>query len=115
MINIISSKYRDKRFFYIRPEKVATDFIEKLKDIVEIREEIIYRTVCKNFSNLEENSIVIATSPSTVNCLFKRDVPKDTIFVAIGETTLKAIPDTFKRYVAPERTIESCYKLAKEI
>jgi len=115
LIDLITSKYQDSRFLYLRPEKVTINFVERLKNSVDIREEILYRTKCREYGDIYPNSIVIATSPSTVECLLKRDIPKTTVFVAIGETTSKAIPDSFQKYIAPHRTIESCYQLAQEL
>ena len=115
LIDIIKSKYAKKRFLYIRPKEVTIDFKQELDNFVKFKEEILYQTKCKEYSQILEKSIVIATSPSTVKCLLKKEVPKETIFIAIGKTTLKAIPDKFKKFQAHERTIESCYQLAKTL
>jgi len=112
----IIKNYSDRKFLYIRPKIVASDIVEVLQNSgIFIQETILYETVCREIKNIRANSIIIATSPSTVNCLLKKSIPANSIFIAIGTTTFKAIPNRFQKYIAPHQTIESCINLAKTI
>jgi len=111
LVDVIKSKYGNYKFLYIRPEKVISDF----GSLPNVREVITYRTRCKNSYPIPPNSIVIASSPSVVKCLLKREIPNNTIFVAIGETTAKTIPAQFQTFTSSKRDLDSCYKLAKEL
>ncbi|EJF07696.1 uroporphyrinogen-III synthase [Thiovulum sp. ES] len=114
---LILEKFKDKKFLYFRPQKVAREIGKNLQNFgVFKKEEIVYQTVCKKSNAIEKNSFIIATSPLSVKCLFKNsEVPNDAIFIAIGETTKKAIPDHFQIFVANEQSLESCFKLYKKI
>lgn len=112
----ILDNFTNRKFLYIRPEIVASNLTERLIDSgVQIIESILYKTVCADFGVIEVNSIIIATSPSTVNCLLKKEIPENSIFVAIGTTTFKAIPNKYEKYISEHQTINSCIKYAKEI
>jgi len=112
----IIQNYSNRKFLYIRPKIVASNIVGVLQSSgISIQENILYKTVCREIDEVYENSIIIATSPSTINCLLKKEIPKSSIFIAIGTTTLKAIPERFKKYLAPHQTIQSCIDLAKQI
>jgi len=112
----ILNKFSDKKLLYIRPEIVASNLIDILKKHnAQLSEKILYRTVCKEFSEKFYSPIFIVTSPSTLKCLLEKEIPDDSIFVAIGETTFKEIPEKYDRFTAKAQTIESCISLARAL
>jgi uroporphyrinogen-III synthase len=114
---LILENFHENKFIYFRPQEVAREIGKNLrKKNISVKEEIVYKTVCKKQKEIEKGSIVIATSPLSVKCLFQNSkVPKETIFIAIGQTTKKAIPKEFKILVADEPSLNSCYKKAVAI
>ena len=115
----IIDKFKDKKILYIRPKVVSFDsraFLQKSG--IDIKEEIIYETLCVEYTNidLEQNSIIIFTSPSTIECFFK-NFKWDSSFkaVVIGKSTLKNLPQNIDAFVAKEPTISACVQKAKEL
>jgi uroporphyrinogen-III synthase len=118
VLELILNEFHDRRFLYIRPKRVALDLSRELKTRgIFVVNKILYETRCKiSREIISEDSIVIATSPSTLKCFFQNyTVPKSTKFVSIGETTAKTVPAEFITVVPPEPSLEACYKLAKKI
>jgi uroporphyrinogen-III synthase len=119
LANDIIKHFKNYKLLYIRPKVVAFDTKSFLqKEGIDIKEKIIYETVCNKpqIKSLEKNSIIIFTSPSTIECFFKT-FNWDSSFkaVVIGKTTLENLPKNIKVYVAKEQTISSCVERAKEI
>ena len=111
--------FSNKKILYIRPKVVSFDSYSYLKKHnIDIKEAIIYQTKCKEQKGveLEKNSIIIFTSPSTIECFFK-SFEWDSSFraVVIGKATLKHLSSDIKAYVASEATIASCVEKAREI
>jgi uroporphyrinogen-III synthase len=116
LANLILEKYSDKRFLYVRPKKIisAMPKILKTQNII-FNEIILYETICNKIEHIQENSIIIATSPSTIECLLKnQNPPKNTIFIAIGKKTLKIIPKNYISYLSPKQTIESSIEFSNK-
>ena len=119
LANDILKYFSNKKILYIRPKVVSFDSYNFLKrHNIDIKEAIIYETVCKEYKSkvLEKNSIIIFTSPSTINCFFK-SFKWDNSFIAvvIGKSTLKNLPKGVKAVVADTPTIDSCIKKAKSV
>jgi uroporphyrinogen-III synthase len=114
---MIKERYNNRTFLYLRPEKVAREIAKNLKQKkIRVEEIVVYKTKCFNSGKINKRSILIATSPSSVACLLKNFiVPKDSIFVSIGITTAKSIPEYFEKHLSEEQTLESCYEKAKEL
>ena len=111
--------FNDRKILYIRPEVVSFDSYNYLKkEGIAIKEAIVYKTKCKSYKNreLEENSTIIFTSPSTIKCFFK-SFKWDSSYkaVVIGKATLSHLPKEIEVYVAKEPTIASCVEKAIEI
>jgi len=111
--------FSDRKILYIRPEVVSFDSYNYLKkEGIAIKEAIVYKTKCKSYKNreLEENSTIIFTSPSTIKCFFK-SFKWDNSYkaVVIGKATLSHLPKEIEVYVAKEPTIASCVEKAIEI
>jgi len=117
LVKTILKNYSDKKILYIRPKIVASNIVEILeKENIDIFETILYETLCLNKKDkIDSDSIIIATSPSTIRCLLKNIIPENSIFIAIGKTTFDAIPERFQRYIAPIQTIQSCIESAKKL
>ncbi len=116
----IIEKFKDRIILYPRPNVVSFNHKAYLEQYgITIEEKVIYKTLCKEYNNktLEPNSVIIFTSPSTIECFFK-NFKWDKTFqaIVIGKTTLKNIPkEVEKVFVAKEPTIAACVVKAKEI
>ncbi len=110
-------KYKYNKILFIRGKEIANDLKEMVKNDVEIDEAIVYETVCKKQKRkIKDNSVIIFTSPSTVKCFFEQyDWKESYKAVAIGETTAKELPQTFKIYIPDTPTFDECIKLANSI
>ena len=115
----IVKNFKNSKILYIRPKAISFDsksFLEK--EGIFIKEEILYETNCKKYSNkqLPKNSIIIFTSPSTIECFFK-SFKWDSSFLAvvIGKSTLQKLPKNVTAYVAKRATIDSCVEKAIDI
>jgi uroporphyrinogen-III synthase len=116
----IIEKFKNKKILYPRPNVISFDhksFLEQYN--IAIEEKIIYKTTCKEYQNtkLKPNSIIIFTSPSTIQCFFKNfKWDKSFQAIVIGKTTLKNIPkEVEKVFIAKEPTIKACVEKAKEV
>jgi uroporphyrinogen-III synthase len=114
---LILKKYRDRKFLYVRPEKIISKLPEILRERgVELQEATLYQTACREIEPIEERSIVIVTAPSTIKCLFKfQKPPLSTVFVAIGEKSFKAIPEEFEKYISQEQTLKSAIQFSLKL
>lgn len=108
---------KNKKVIYIRALKVVSNLLKELrKNSIDIDELISYKTVCNDNLNkeIENNSIIIFTSPSSINCFFKKYIWKDSYkAIVIGKTTGKYMPKDIKYEISPKTSIEECIKLAK--
>jgi len=111
---------KDKKTLYIRPKKVVSNIKNILKENDIICDEIItYETGCRkilNIKKLEKNSIIIFTSPSTIDCFFKNYNWDDSYTaIAIGDTTASYFPKDKNIVISKLQTIESCVQIAKTL
>ena len=115
----IIKQFKDKKILYIRPKKVAFDSKKFLSSNgLSINEKILYETSCVEYENIDikKRSIIIFTSPSTIECFFKNFKWDDSFkAVVIGESTLNNLPKNVNAFVAKEPTIDACIEKAKEI
>lgn len=111
---------KDTKWLYLRAKVVASDFASTCRDEgYEIDEALVYESVCsndiKNFC-LEEDSILIFTSPSSVKCFLQtHTIDEGQQVIVIGKTTAKALPKNSRYIVSQETTIQSCIKIAKNL
>ncbi|WP_072680555.1 uroporphyrinogen-III synthase [Arcobacter sp. LA11] len=110
---------KDKRCLYIRAKKVVSNLVDILKkNNICIDELITYKTVSNIDSldkEIENNSTIVFTSPSSVNCFFKKYQWNDTLrAIVIGKTTAKYLPENIKYEISSSTSIEECIKLAKK-
>ncbi len=108
---------KGKRTLYLRAKNVASDLYDLLnaKGIV-CDEQIVYETSCKPFDQkivLPKNSIIIFSSPSTIDCFFK-NADWDTTYtaIAIGHTTAQCFPQEITPYIAETTSIDACIRKA---
>ena len=114
---IIKEYPKEKRWLYLRAKEVASDFVQKCKiDGYDIDEEIIYESSCSKeilAVNIEEESILIFTSPSSVECFLKEKIfQQNQKVIVIGKTTAKRLPENVKYIQSNKTTIQSCIDLA---
>jgi len=65
---------------------------------------------------IEKDSILIFTSPSSVDCFLKNHtISNNNKVIVIGNTTAKALPKNTDYIVSSETTIENCMKIAMKI
>ncbi len=109
---------KDKKVLYIRASKTVSDLTEILKSSnIDIEELVAYKTSCKKVDKkLENNSIFVFTSPSSVQCFFKNYNWHESYYaVCIGETTAKYLPSEIKYKISSKTSIEECIKVAQEL
>lgn len=117
LIDILSNK----QVLYIRSEKILSNITNILKkNDININELITYKTICNKTPNTikipPSNSIIIFSSPSTINCFFNIYKWNYTYkAIVIGETTASYMQKYISNYdVSEELSIESCIKKAKD-
>lgn len=116
----IVEKFAKKKLLYLRPREVSFDSKAYLeKNGVTLAEQVIYETSCLNYATQDKpknNSIIIFTSPSTINCFFKNfEWHSSYTAVLIGKATQKHLPKGCGFVVADEPLIEACVKKAEEL
>lgn len=111
---------KNKKVLYIRGSKVVTNLVETLNSNGAICDEaIVYQTVCVEFKKrikLPKNSVIIFSSPSTIEC-FLKNAQWDESYkaVSIGHTTEKYFPSYITPYVSETTSLDSCVKKAIEL
>ncbi|MDX9813118.1 MAG: uroporphyrinogen-III synthase [Sulfurimonas sp.] len=111
---------KGKKVLYIRGERSVSNIADILNENgVECDEAKVYKTDCKSQENkptFPKNSIIIFSSPSTIECFLKNTEWDDSfIAISIGRTTLKHFPEYIDPIVADTTSLESCVELALEI
>ncbi len=120
LADIIINGYPDKKWLYPRPEVVASDFVEKVRRAGVILEDaIVYKTSCNAEAgniDLEDNAVLIFTSPFTIDCFLQfyefRTTHK---VVAIGKTTNAALPESVKAVMPETPSVDNCVTLARQL
>ena len=115
----IKSFPKTKKWLYLRAKTVASNFVELCKnDGYSIDEVIVYESDCSKAIQkvfVEENAILIFTSPSSVKCYLKNyNFTQNQTLIVIGKTTAKALPDGINYILSDKTTIDSCITIAKE-
>lgn len=104
---------KSKKWLYLRAEKVASDFAQRLReDGFFIDEAVVYKSQCSKdiaMVSVEEDATLIFTSPSSVKCFLEHHtINKRNKVVVIGKTTAKILPSSVNYTMAQKPTIESC-------
>jgi uroporphyrinogen-III synthase len=118
IIDNLKNKYKNKKLLYLRGDKVVSNLVDILnKNDIKCDQIIVYKTVCKNYNikpDISKNSIIIFTSPSTIECFFK-NFSWDSSYkaISIGKTTAKYFPNYITPIIADNTSIQSCINKAK--
>ena len=116
----IEKFFNDRNILYLRPKIISFDSKSYLKKSdIELKEQVLYETSCISYQINEqpiEDSIIIFTSPSTINCFFKNFKWNSSYTaILIGNATKEHLPKECDFLVADEPLIDSCIKKAVEI
>ena len=116
----IKSLLKGKKALYLRPKVVVSRVSDIIKSGgVDIDEKIIYETICNDCSSFQsppKNSIIIFSSPSTIECFFKYFKWNKTYkAIVIGKNTAKFMPKEIEYKLSPKQTLESCIELGLKI
>jgi len=116
----ISSDLKGKKVLYISGAKVVSNLIAILQENnVQCDRLVLYETVCKEYKKkikIAKNSIIIFSSPSTIEC-FLNNVKWDESYTAIsiGDTTAKFFPEYIQPVIAKNTSLESCVEKGLEL
>ena len=108
---------QNKKVLYVKALKTVSNLVGILKENkIQLDELVAYETSCKETNiQLEDNSIFIFTSPSSVECFFKQYSWKDSFkAIAIGKTTADYLPKNVNFTITNETSIDECVNLAKQ-
>jgi uroporphyrinogen-III synthase len=112
---------KDKKSIFLRASKVISKLDTILKDNnIDLDDIAIYQTILKKHidKNLQppKNSIIIFSSPSTIEGFFKHfNWDKSYKAVAIGKVTKQHLPLNIDCLVSPKPSLESCVKFSKNL
>ena len=109
---------KGKKVLYIRAKRTVSSLADILKEnSIDVESIITYETVCSDKKiSIEDNAIIIFTSPSSVECFFKKYEWQGSYkAVVIGETTAKYLPKHIEYFVSSKTSVEECIKLASKL
>ena len=120
LVKNIENFSKDTKWLYLRAKLIASNFVQKSKDKgYKIDEEILYASECSKEIldvRVKESSILIFTSPSSIECFLKNNsIHPESNIIVIGETTAKHLPEGVKYTVSENTSIQSCIELALKI
>lgn len=120
LISQIKKFSKDTKWLYLRAKVVASDFVNRCRDDgYNIDESIVYESDCSQEildAEVEDNSILIFTSPSSLNCFLKtHTISKKNKIIVIGKTTAKALPKDLEYFISEKTTIDSCMQIALKL
>ncbi len=113
---------KNKKVLYLRGAKVVSSLVDILNNNVDsdiqCDEVVVYESVCKEFDSnikLPKNSIIIFSSPTTIEC-FLKNITWDKSFkaIAIGKTTAKYFPSYITPLISETTSLQSCVQKAQE-
>ena len=109
---------KNKKTLYVRAKKTVSNLPNILREnSIDVDELISYETVCnKNLKEieLEDNSTIIFTSPSSIECFFKKFSWNSSFkAIVIGKTTATYLPKEIKNYkISSSTNVKECVALA---
>lgn len=111
---------KNTRWLYLRAKVVASDFyLTSKNEGYDIDEKIVYSSECSKGileTGIKDNSILIFTSPSSIECFLKHNtINKDSKVIVIGKTTATSVPPGVQCYISEETSIQSCIELALKL
>lgn len=116
-IDKIKGFEKNTRWLYLRAKVVASDFyVTSKNEGYHIDEKIVYSSECSKEileTDVKDNSILIFTSPSSIECFLKHNtINKNFKVIVIGKTTATSVPLGVECYVSEKTSIQSCMELA---
>jgi len=110
---------KNKRALYVKALKTVSNLSSILmQNSINLDEIVAYKTICNKINPiiLEKNSTIIFTSPSSVECFFKK-YNWDSSFkaIVIGKTTASYLPKSINYQISKITSAEECVKLALKI
>ena len=108
---------KNKKVLYIKALKTVSNLVEILRNNEILIDELVtYKTSCKKSNiSLEDNSIFIFTSPSSVECFFNQYSWKDSYkAIVIGKTTAVYLPKEVEYTISSTTSVDECVNLAKQ-
>ena len=120
LVDKIKSYPKNRKWLYLRAKIVASDFVEVCKnDGFDIDEKIVYESDCSQEIldvKVEDESVLIFTSPSSLNCFLKtHEISEKSKVIVIGKTTAKSVPKNTEYVLSKETTIDSCMEIASNL
>ena len=111
---------KNKKVLYIGGTKKVSNIVEILNmNNVYCHNAMIYKAVCKKKTStvvLPKGSIVIFSSPSTIECFLNNYKWNSTYkAICIGKTTAKYFPSNIDPIISNDTTLISCVQKAKEL
>ncbi len=115
--SLIKQFSHTKKWLYLRAKAVASDFVNECqREGFCIDEKVVYESSCSQEilqAKIQENAILIFTSPSSVRCFLKNHQLYETnTLIVIGKTTAQALPHEVKYILSEDKTIQSCIDIA---
>jgi uroporphyrinogen-III synthase len=120
LIEKIKGYPKEKKWLYLRAQVVASNFVCTCRnDGYSIEEAIVYKSGCSQEIldvKVEDNSVLIFTSPSSLNCFLNtHTISPHAKVVVIGKTTASALPKGVEYILSDSTTIESCIELGRSL
>jgi len=120
LVDKIKNFPKSTKWLYLRASVVASDFVQLCRDEdYNIDEKILYESDCSQDIldvKVEDDAILIFTSPSSLNCFLKtHEITQQAKVVVIGKTTARAVPKNIKYILSKKTTIESCMEIASKL
>jgi uroporphyrinogen-III synthase len=108
------------RWLYLRPETVASTWADTARASgLNVDEAVVYETVCNPDAanvSIETDAVLIFTSPSSIRCFLQNySLLKSHTVVAIGTTTLNALPSDIEGQISVHTSVESAVELARTL
>jgi uroporphyrinogen-III synthase len=110
-------KLQGKKVAFVGAKNVVSNLVEILKENkIDCIHLAIYETKCVEYKKrkvLPKDSIIIFSSPSTIECFFKTiDWDESFQAISIGNTTAKYFPDFITPIISNNTSLESCVEKA---
>jgi len=114
----IECQLQGKKVLYLCGKKVVSNLFGILNESGVLCEKaVVYETICKEYAQkltLPKNSIIIFSSPSTLECFFKNISSWDTSYTAIsiGKTTAQYFPKNITPLIPNQTSLDACVEIA---
>lgn len=112
--------FKNKKVLYIKALKTVSNLVAILKENNILVDELVtYKTSCSDTLKeivIKNNSIIIFSSPSTIDCFFKKYSWNNTFkAIVIGKTTASHMPKEIKYIISPSTALKKCIEVAKSL